>query len=84
MKIQDELSETFETARVIRQEDSLACLLFNLLLEKVIRQSKDNTRSTILLKSTQLAYADDIDIILKESFTSIEEEKWGYQLIKKK
>lgn len=78
VKIQDELSEPFETSGGIRQGDGLACLLFNLALEKVIRQSKTNCR-TILLKSTQiLAYADDIDIIartmedLKESFTSIE------------
>jgi hypothetical protein len=40
------------------------CLLFNIALEKVIRDAAVNTRGTIFYKSVQiLAYADDIDII---------------------
>jgi len=37
--------------------------LFNIALEKVIRDAVVNTRGTIFYKSVQmLAYADDIDI----------------------
>lgn len=50
VKVQNELSEPFETVRGIRQGDGLACLLFNLALEKVIKQSKVNREGTILLK----------------------------------
>lgn len=79
VRVQDELSEPFETDRGIRQGDSLACFLFNLALEKAIRQLGVNSRGTILYKSTHLlVYADDIDIIarsvvdLKENFINIE------------
>jgi sorting nexin-29 len=42
---------------------SLACLLFNIALEKIIRDAGIQTRGTIFYKSLQLsAYADD-DII---------------------
>jgi sorting nexin-29 len=57
----------------------LACLLFNIALEKVIRDAAINIRGTISYKSVQiLAYAGDIDIIgrtqsaLTEAFTSLE------------
>jgi hypothetical protein len=48
---------------MVRQGDALACLQFNIALEKVIRQI--------------LAYADDIDIgrtqkAMKEAFTNLE------------
>jgi len=54
-------------------------LLFNLALEKVVRNAGIQTSGTIFYKSVQLlAYADDIDIIarsrmaLKEAFLSLE------------
>jgi sorting nexin-29 len=48
----------------LRQGDSLACLLFNIALEKLIRDSGIQTRGTIFYKSIQiLAYVDDIDTI---------------------
>jgi sorting nexin-29 len=48
----------------LRQGDSLGCLLFNITLQKVIRDSGIQTRGTIFYKSIQiLAYADDIDMI---------------------
>ena len=57
----------------------MACLLFNIALEKVIRDAAVNIRGTIFYKSVQiLAYADDIDIIgrlqsaMIEAFTSLE------------
>jgi hypothetical protein len=42
----------------------VACLLYNIALEKVIRDSGINLRGTIFYKSVQiLAYADDNDVI---------------------
>lgn len=58
------LNVFFFTEKGLKQGDSLSCLLFNIALEKAIRDSGIQTRSTIFQKSTQiLAYADDIDII---------------------
>ena len=49
----------------LRQGDGLACLLFNLALERATRDSRVETTGTIFYKSTQiLAYADDIEISL--------------------
>lgn len=82
VKVQNELSKPFDITRGIRQGNGLACILFNLALEKVIRQSGVNRGDTITLKSTQLlAYAlltDYIDIVarsivdLQESFIRVE------------
>jgi len=54
-------------------------LLFNLALEKVVRNAGIQTSGTIFYKSVQLlAYAEDIDVIarsraaLKEAFLSLE------------
>ena len=81
VKIQGDLSEPVDIENGVRQGDALACLLFNIALEKIIRDSKINTRSTIFSKSVQIiAYADDIDIIartqkdLKDAFLALERE----------
>ena len=57
----------------------MACLLFNLALEKVVRDAGIQTNGTVFYKSVQLlAYADDIDIIVrsqiavKEAFLLLE------------
>ncbi|GFX08278.1 reverse transcriptase domain-containing protein [Trichonephila clavipes] len=64
IKIQKYLSEPFTTERGLRQGDLLACLLFNLVLEKCIRDSGLDRSGTLWNRSLQLlAYADDIDII---------------------
>ena len=45
----------------LRLEDALSCILFNLALENVIRNSEIETKGTTHNKSTQiLAYTDDI------------------------
>jgi sorting nexin-29 len=64
IKIQNDISEQFET-NSLRQGDVLACLLFNVVLEKVMRDVGILNSGTIYNKSTQvLAYADDdINII---------------------
>jgi hypothetical protein len=79
VKIQNRLSEPINFKNGVRQEDALACLLFNIASEKVIRDTAVNIRGTIFYKSVQiLAYADDIDIIgrtqsaMIEAFTSLE------------
>ena len=57
----------------LRQGDALACILFNMALEKIIREANINQRGNILYKSVQiLAYADDIDIISR-SLKSLQE-----------
>jgi sorting nexin-29 len=80
VKIQNQLSGTFATQKGLRQGDALSCLLFNIALEKVIRESGIDTRGTVFHKSTQLlAYADDVDIIgrteraVSEAFIKLEE-----------
>ena len=64
MKLDGKFSGPFATTKGLRQGDGLACLLFNLALERAIRDSRVETTGIIFYKSTQiLAYADDIDII---------------------
>jgi hypothetical protein len=70
----------FATQKGLRQGDALSCLIFNIALEKVIRESGIDTRGTAFHKSTQLlAYADDVDIIgrteraVSETFIKLEE-----------
>ncbi|GFY30550.1 putative endonuclease-reverse transcriptase [Trichonephila clavipes] len=66
VKVQNDLSDQLEIKNGVRQGDALACLLFNLALEKVVRNSNINTRGNIFNKSIQLlAFADDIDIIAR-------------------
>jgi len=50
----------------VKQGYPLACLLFNIALEKVIRDSGIQTRGTIFFKTVQiLAYTDDIDLMAR-------------------
>jgi sorting nexin-29 len=64
VKMQNNLSEPFGTLTGLRQGDALSCILFNLALEKVIRDSGIETRGTIYNKTVQiLAYADDIVLV---------------------
>jgi sorting nexin-29 len=79
VKIQDDLSGVIKTDRGLRQGDALACLLFNIALEKVIRYAGTQRGGTIYYKLIRLLrYADDIGIfartpmILKEVFLSLE------------
>jgi sorting nexin-29 len=65
----------------------VACLLFIISLETVIRDTAVNIRCTIIYKSVQiLAYADDIDIIgrtratMIEAYTSLEKATKGMNL----
>jgi sorting nexin-29 len=79
IRIQGALSEPLNIRNCIRQGDALACLLFNIALEKVIRDADINIGGNIFYKSVQiLTYADNTDIIgrsqavMKEAFISLE------------
>jgi hypothetical protein len=64
VKIQTDCSESFETRQGLRQGDVLSTLLFNIVLEVIVRRANLQTNGTICNKETQqLAYADDIDIV---------------------
>jgi sorting nexin-29 len=61
--VQNELSESSHIQNGLRQGDALACILFNIALEKIICDANINQPGNIFYKSVQiLAYADDIDI----------------------
>jgi sorting nexin-29 len=63
VKKQKRFSEPINVKNGVRQGDALACLLFNIALEKVFSDAAVNIRGTIFYKSVQiLAYADDTDI----------------------
>jgi hypothetical protein len=63
VKIQNECSESFETRRGLRKGDVLSTLLFNVVLEVIVRRANLKTIGTNYNKEKQLlAYADDIDI----------------------
>jgi sorting nexin-29 len=79
VKIQNTQSAPFVTEKGLRQGDALACMLFNIALEKAVRDAGIEKRGTIYRKSVQvLAYDDDIDIIgrttraVKETFLKLE------------
>ncbi|GFV12489.1 putative endonuclease-reverse transcriptase [Trichonephila clavipes] len=62
--VQNDLSDLLEIKNSVRQGDAPTCLLFNLPLEKVVRDSNINTRGNIF-NNQLLTFADDIDIIAR-------------------
>jgi hypothetical protein len=79
MRTQNTLSDPILVRNAVRQGVVLACLLFNIALEKVIRDASLNTRGTVFYKSVQIvACADVINIIgrtqtaVKEAFINLE------------
>ena len=72
----------------MRQGDTLACLLFNIALEKVIQDSGIQTRGTIFFETVQiLAYANDIDLMarttlgLNKAFLNLEKSARNMGLV---
>jgi hypothetical protein len=64
VKIQNDCSESFENRQGLRQGDVLSMLLFNVVLEVIVRRANLQTTGTIYNKETHLlAYADGIDIV---------------------
>jgi hypothetical protein len=81
VKIQNDCSESFETRQGLRQGDVLSTLLFNVVLEVIVRRPNLQTTGTIYNKETQLyAYADDIDIVgrsqsaVRDAYLALERE----------
>jgi hypothetical protein len=81
VKIQNECSESFETRQGLRQGDVLSTLLFNGVLEVIVRRANLQTTGTIYNKKTQLlAYADFIDIVgrsqsaVRDAYLALERE----------
>jgi hypothetical protein len=79
VKIENELSRSFHIRNQLRQGDVLACILFNIALEKIIHEANINQRGNIRYKSVEiLAHANDIYIIsrspksLQEATTSLD------------
>jgi len=88
VQIQSHLSEPISTTRGVRQGDALACLLFNIALQKVIWDLGIQTRGTIFFKTVQiLAYADDIDLMIRtipelnETFLNLEKSARNIGLV---
>jgi hypothetical protein len=61
---EDDCSESFENLQGLKHGDVLSTLLFNGVLEVIVRRANLQTTGIIYNKETQLlAYADDIDIV---------------------
>ncbi|GFU28776.1 putative endonuclease-reverse transcriptase [Trichonephila clavipes] len=70
VQVQNDLLDPLRGKNGVRQGDALACLLFTLALEKVVRDSSISTRGNIFNKSIQLLdFADDIDTIARTPTT---------------
>jgi sorting nexin-29 len=89
VKIQTELTEPTITKKGLKQGDGLAPLLFNIVLEYIIRKSSINTDGTLICKPIQIAaYADDGNIMaptqldLKNTYVLLEQnaKKVGLQI----
>jgi len=87
-RIQSHLSEPISTTCGVRQCDALACLLFDIALEKVILDSGIQIRGTIFFKTVQiLAYANEIDLMarttlgLNEAFLNLEKSARNMGLV---
>lgn len=81
VKIQNRLSEMFESKKGLRQGDENSTKLFNITLEGIVRRAGIMTKGSIFTKSVQLfAYADDIDIAArsfraaKDTYSKLEKE----------
>jgi hypothetical protein len=93
VKIQNDCSESFETRQGFRQGDVLSTLLFNVMLEVIVRRANLQTTGTIYNKETRLlAYTDDIDIVgrsqsaVRDAYLALKREaaKVGLKINKQK
>ena len=66
VRVEGKLSNPFETRKGLKQGDGLSCLLFNIVLEAIVRRTGIETSGTIFRKSVQvLGFADDLDMIAR-------------------
>jgi sorting nexin-29 len=70
IRVQTSLSDPLEVTNELRQRDALACLLFNIVLQKVTKDSHIQTTGHIIVKSLHIiTYADDVVLILEHKET---------------
>jgi hypothetical protein len=64
-------SEAFEIKSGLRQGDALSPKLFNLALEKIVRDTNEQQNMDIIGESVILAYANDIEVRKKKLFKQL-------------
>jgi len=68
MEIKGQLTEVFGIERGMRHDDTLSTTLFNIVLEKMIRNIETNPNETIFNRTIQcISHADDVLILLSMS-----------------
>lgn len=73
VRIQSDCSQEFPSNKGLRQGDGLACLLFNLALEKTVRDAGIQTQGTIFSRMVQvLGFADDVDVVARSKAALVE------------
>jgi hypothetical protein len=79
IRIQNELTESFQVKNGLKQGDRLAPILFNLTLEYIIRKLALTTDATVMYRSVKvMGYADDVIILgryraaVNEAYTALE------------
>jgi sorting nexin-29 len=61
------ITDPFDQKKGLQHGDALSCMLFNIALEKAVREAKLDIRGTILHKSVQiLAYVDDVVVVARD------------------
>jgi hypothetical protein len=61
VKIQTQLTEAFDIASSVRQDDALSTILFNMVPKKMKRNTETNPYGTIFNRTRQyIAHADDV------------------------
>lgn len=66
VRYMNKMSKSFEVKTGLRKGDVLSPVLFNLALEQMVRNIKDNSSMELVGNITLLAYANDV-VILDES-----------------
>jgi sorting nexin-29 len=58
------ITDPFDTKKGLQQGDELSCMLFNIALEKAVREANLDIRGTVLHRSVQIvACADDVVVV---------------------
>lgn len=65
VRYMNKISKSFEVKTGLIKGDALSPVLFNLVLEQMVRNMKDNISMELVGNMTLLAYADDVVILQK-------------------